>query len=126
MNGFNQTVRTKLTHKGEKIQITTPYERDYVPYQPLVSPEDNHRHAALKLINRHLSQDMYTLASAWIDIEHMLEAVHVVVLIPLVSQPEGYATPQAQGSTIGPDPDPTIEQQQTLATEAGLNTKETT
>ena len=107
MNGFNQTVRTKLTHKGEKIQITTPYERDYVPYQPLVSPEDNHRHAASTLINRHLSQDMYTLASAWIDIEHMLEAVHVVVLIPLVSQPEGYATPHHRPKVQRSDPTPT-------------------
>lgn len=79
---FNQSIRTKLTHKGTRIQIRTPYEIKTLPIDPMLGPEENHRTTAIALIDKHLSREAYTLASAWIDIEDMLEAVHIVQIKP--------------------------------------------
>lgn len=79
---FNQSIRTKLTHKGTRIQSRTPYEIKTLPIEAGISPEDNHRNTAIALIDKHLSREAYTLLSAWIDIEDMLEAVHIVQLKP--------------------------------------------
>lgn len=79
---FNQSIRTKLTHKGTRIQIRTPYEIKTLPIDPMLGPEENHINTAVMLIDKHLSREAYQLVSAWIDIEDMLEAVHIVQLKP--------------------------------------------